>query len=72
MGKQVLDIKLLPSGTSLTLRMKKPAQLTPSPSEFKSRQRPDAAGEWSDELASRYPFRDQMDLGRMDIIMGDM
>lgn len=43
--KKVLDIKLLPMGTSLTLRTKKQAQFTPSPSEFKTRERADVKGE---------------------------
>ncbi|CAM9398748.1 unnamed protein product, partial [Scytosiphon promiscuus] len=41
--KKVLDLKLLPSGTSLALRLKKQAQVTPSPSEFKARERQDLA-----------------------------
>ena len=44
--KKVLDLKLLSSGASLSLRMKKqPQQLTPSPCEFKARERLDLAGE---------------------------
>ncbi|CAM9527921.1 unnamed protein product [Ascophyllum nodosum] len=38
--KKVLDLKLLPSGTSLTLRTKKQTPFNPSPSEFKARERP--------------------------------
>lgn len=43
--KKVLDLKLLPSGSSLALRMKKQTQFTPSPSEFKPRERVNTAGE---------------------------
>lgn len=43
--KKVKDLKLRPSGTSRTLRLKKQAQFTPSPSEFRSRERQDVVGE---------------------------
>lgn len=43
--KKVLD--LLPSGTSLALRLKKQeAPFTPSPSEFRARERQDLTGKW--------------------------
>lgn len=44
--KKMLDLKLLQSGTSLAVRLKKQAPLTPSPSEFRARERQDLAGEF--------------------------
>lgn len=43
--KKMLDLKLLQSGTSLAVRLKKQAPFTPSPSEFRARERQDLAGE---------------------------
>lgn len=43
--KKMLDLKLRQSGTSLAVRLKKQAPLTPSPSEFRARERQDLAGE---------------------------
>lgn len=44
--KKMLDLKLLQSGSSLAVRLKKQAPLTPSPSEFRARERQDLAGEF--------------------------